>query len=107
MSVEYARPPGPASHSDGESFEDFRCLHLQEVRERAEAVEARPEENGCAPAPCVRAGWRSLYREMRRAGAATVAHLGRRDVERHASTLGYGYFRVRVASRDAFMPLSR
>ena len=95
----------PVRPTIAESFDDFECLHVQEVRRRAEEVEARPTETGCAPAPCARAGWRRLYRDMRRARVSTVAHLPRSDVERHASRLGYGYFRIRVASRDAFMPL--
>jgi len=90
-----------------ESFEDFRSLGLQEVLRRAEEAEARPRENAVADLLWAKAAWRRLYRDMRRARASTVAQLKRHEVERHASTLGFGYFRIRVTGRDAFMPLRR
>ena len=89
-----------------ESFEDFRSLGLQEVLRRAEEAEARPRENAAADL-WAKAAWRRLYRAMRRARASTVAQLKRHEVERHASTLGFGYFRIRMTGRDAFMPLRR
>jgi hypothetical protein len=95
-------------HATGpESFDDFRCLQLHDVRRRAEEAEARPSTDGPGDLPCARAAWRRLYRDMRRADAATVAHLKRHEVEQHASRLGYGYFRIRVSGRGAFMPLPR
>ena len=102
-------PVSPRAGGDGspETYDDFQSLDLEEVRRRAEAVEAHPSANAPTDLPCARAAWRQLYREMRRSGAATVAHLKRHQLERHASKLGYGYFRIRVSSRDAFMPLPR
>jgi hypothetical protein len=96
------RPPDP------ETFDAFRSLGLQEVLRRAEEAEARSAPSDASgPSPCAKPAWRRLYRDMRQAQASTVDHLKRRTVERHASTLGYGYFRIRVNSADAFMPLPR
>jgi hypothetical protein len=90
-----------------ESFEDFQSLHLQEVRRRADEAETRPAVSGTADLPFTKAAWRRLYRDMRRGKASRVAELKRHEVEDHASTLGYGYFRIRVTGADAFMPLLR
>jgi len=105
MSVASVRSPVARLQATPESFEDFTSLDLNEVLHRAEAVEARPEENAAAPLPCAEGAWRRVYREMIRARVTKVAHLKRHEVERHASKLGYGYFRIRVNNRDAFMPL--
>ena len=104
-----SRPQSSSAHrpKTPESFEDFCSLHLQEVLRRAEEAEARPSQNAAADLLWAKAAWRRLYRDMRRARASTVAHLKRHEVERHASTLGFGYFRIRVTGRDAFMPLRR
>jgi hypothetical protein len=107
MSVTPSRSTRANTEKDSESFVDFQSLHLQEVRCRAEAVEARPREIAGSSLPCARAAWRGLYRDMRRTRASTVANLRRHEVEHHASKLGYGYFRIRLSSRDAFMPLPR
>ncbi|CAA9478806.1 MAG: hypothetical protein AVDCRST_MAG17-25 [uncultured Solirubrobacterales bacterium] len=100
------RPSSPAVRSArSEGFDEFLSLPRQEVLRRAEEAETRSVEKAPLPDPCAKAAWRRLYREMRRSRAASVANLRRQDVERHASMLGYGYFRIRVNSRDGFMPL--
>jgi hypothetical protein len=105
VSVEVTRSHAPRRRSAPESFEDFTSLGLDEVLRCAEAIEARPEDHAAAPVPCVNGAWRRLYRDMRRARVTTVADLKPDEVERHASKLGYGYFRTGMGGRDAFMPL--
>jgi hypothetical protein len=107
MSITPSRSTRADGRTDSESFVDFQSLRVQEVRRRAEAVEARPKEIAGSSLSWSRAAWRGLYRDMRRTRASTVANLRRHEVEHHASKLGYGYFRIRLSSRDAFMPLLR
>ncbi len=85
-----------------ETFEEFRALTAAEVAERAQEVELRPR-SVAEPHPSAVA-WRSLYREMRGARAATVGELKAEVVEMYGYRLGYGYRRPRYGRRDAFMP---
>jgi hypothetical protein len=87
----------------GETFQDFESLACEAVLHRAKKAEESPRGAQGVKLPANGAAWRRLYRELRRAGASTVADLETKAVEEHAERLGYGYF-IRYGRHNKFMP---
>jgi hypothetical protein len=86
-----------------ETFRDFELLASEDVLHRAKEAEEWPHAAKGTEMPSPDAAWRRLYRELRAAGASTVADLQTQAVEEHAERLGYGYF-IRYGRHNKFMP---